>query len=107
MDKYYQNLSSSKHLIMLMERAGTGNLGKEDRIKKHDKAKKKKSICFSQFIHRSASWHILVFGSVKLSLGLSPYHWLFSKDKTEYSVNLFRFNRFCPPEIFEVLERGI
>lgn len=43
MDKYCQNLSSSKHLITLVERAGIGNLGKEDGIKKCDKAKKKKN----------------------------------------------------------------
>lgn len=84
MDKYCQNLSSSKHLITLVERAGIGNLGKEDGIKKCDKAKKKKSICILQYIHGSANWYILVFGSVKLSLGLSPFHWLFSKDKTEF-----------------------
>lgn len=40
MDRYCQNLSSSKHLITLVEMAGIGNLGKEDRIKKCDKAKK-------------------------------------------------------------------
>ena len=105
MDKYRQNLSSSKHLLMLVERAGIGNLVKEDKIKKSDTAKKI-NLYFAIYSQLYKSVHSSL-GSVNVSLCLNSFHCLISKDKTEFSAHSFRFHRFFPLEIFEILEKGI